>query len=317
MGTLTFHPWPVRGDDVDHPDELRLDLDPQPGMDFADAVRVAGEARGAPGRARLRRLPEDVGGAGRAHLRPDRAALDVHRRPPRRDRLRAGARAAPAGRGDHEVVEGGARRAHLHRLQPERARPHDRLGLQRPAEAGGAGLGAAELGRARRGRSRRTSRSRPCPLASPRWAIATPRSMTSSTRSSRCWTCTSATRPRERRHALSARLSEDAGRAEARPALARPRPASRRPLGRLRQLLRAAPGHRRGGRRHDRPDVPVRRLVQVDDHGRVVARSAALARLPVDPCGLGRGSPRVRRRAPGRCASRGPDGTSPRGSPSR
>ena len=45
MGTLTFHPWPVRGDDVDHPDELRLDLDPQPGMDFADAVRVAGEAR--------------------------------------------------------------------------------------------------------------------------------------------------------------------------------------------------------------------------------------------------------------------------------
>ena len=45
MGTITFHPWPVRRDDVDHPDELRLDLDPQPGTDFADAVRVAGEAR--------------------------------------------------------------------------------------------------------------------------------------------------------------------------------------------------------------------------------------------------------------------------------
>src|SRR5689334_386036 len=45
MGTITFHPWPVREDDVDHPDELRLDLDPQPGVDFADAVRVAGEAR--------------------------------------------------------------------------------------------------------------------------------------------------------------------------------------------------------------------------------------------------------------------------------
>jgi DNA ligase D len=45
MGTLTFHPWPVRSGDVDHPDELRLDLDPQPGTDFADAVRVAGEAR--------------------------------------------------------------------------------------------------------------------------------------------------------------------------------------------------------------------------------------------------------------------------------
>ena len=45
MGTITFHPWPVRSDDVDHPDELRIDLDPQPGTGFEDAVRVAGEAR--------------------------------------------------------------------------------------------------------------------------------------------------------------------------------------------------------------------------------------------------------------------------------
>ncbi|HLJ04158.1 MAG TPA: non-homologous end-joining DNA ligase [Solirubrobacteraceae bacterium] len=45
MGTITFHPWPVRREDVDHPDELRLDLDPQPGTDFEDAVRVALEAR--------------------------------------------------------------------------------------------------------------------------------------------------------------------------------------------------------------------------------------------------------------------------------
>ena len=41
MGALTFHPWPVRRPDVDHPDELRLDLDPQPGTTFADAKRVA------------------------------------------------------------------------------------------------------------------------------------------------------------------------------------------------------------------------------------------------------------------------------------
>jgi DNA ligase D-like protein (predicted polymerase) len=41
MGTLTFHPWPVRRADVDRPDELRIDLDPQPGTTFADAVRVA------------------------------------------------------------------------------------------------------------------------------------------------------------------------------------------------------------------------------------------------------------------------------------
>src|SRR5205085_1983710 len=45
MGTITFHPWPVRSNDVDHPDEMRLDLDPQPGTDFEDAVRVAGTAR--------------------------------------------------------------------------------------------------------------------------------------------------------------------------------------------------------------------------------------------------------------------------------
>ncbi len=41
MGTLTFHPWPVRRPDVDHPDQLRLDLDPQPGTTFTDAQRVA------------------------------------------------------------------------------------------------------------------------------------------------------------------------------------------------------------------------------------------------------------------------------------
>lgn len=45
LGTITFHPWPVRRGDVDHPDELRLDLDPQPGTDFADAVEVAAVAR--------------------------------------------------------------------------------------------------------------------------------------------------------------------------------------------------------------------------------------------------------------------------------
>ena len=45
MGTLTFHPWPVRRSAPDHPDELRIDLDPFSGADFHDAVRVAGVAR--------------------------------------------------------------------------------------------------------------------------------------------------------------------------------------------------------------------------------------------------------------------------------
>ena len=73
---------------------------PRPAAGHGLRRRRARRRRGAraPGRARLRRLPEDLGRPGRPHLRPDRAALDVHGRPPRRDRLRARARAAPAGR---------------------------------------------------------------------------------------------------------------------------------------------------------------------------------------------------------------------------
>jgi len=41
MNTVTFHPWPVRSADNDDPDELRIDLDPQPGTSFADAARAA------------------------------------------------------------------------------------------------------------------------------------------------------------------------------------------------------------------------------------------------------------------------------------
>ena len=41
LGTLTFHPWSMRRPYVDIPDQLRIDLDPQPGTDFEDAVRVA------------------------------------------------------------------------------------------------------------------------------------------------------------------------------------------------------------------------------------------------------------------------------------
>ena len=41
LGTVTFHPWPVTRADVDRPDELRIDLDPQEGRGFADAVEAA------------------------------------------------------------------------------------------------------------------------------------------------------------------------------------------------------------------------------------------------------------------------------------
>ena len=64
MGTITFHPWPVRRDDTEHPDELRIDLDPQPGADFADAVEVAGEARGLLSDLGITGFPKTSGGRG-------------------------------------------------------------------------------------------------------------------------------------------------------------------------------------------------------------------------------------------------------------
>jgi DNA ligase D len=64
IGTITFHPWPVRRADVDHPDELRIDFDPQPGTGFADAVRVAGEARHLLGDLGYRGFPKTSGNRG-------------------------------------------------------------------------------------------------------------------------------------------------------------------------------------------------------------------------------------------------------------
>jgi bifunctional non-homologous end joining protein LigD len=41
LGCLECNPWPVRADDVDHPDELRVDLDPTQGVPWDDVRRVA------------------------------------------------------------------------------------------------------------------------------------------------------------------------------------------------------------------------------------------------------------------------------------
>jgi len=64
LGTLTFHPWPVRGHALDNPDQLRIDLDPQPGTDFADAVRVAGAARALLTELGMTGWPKTSGGRG-------------------------------------------------------------------------------------------------------------------------------------------------------------------------------------------------------------------------------------------------------------
>jgi DNA ligase D len=45
IGCLGFHVWPYLADDPDHTDELRLDLDPQPGTDFTHVRKAAAEVR--------------------------------------------------------------------------------------------------------------------------------------------------------------------------------------------------------------------------------------------------------------------------------
>jgi DNA ligase D len=64
LGTIEFHPWPVRQADTDHPDELRVDLDPQPGTGFGDAARVATELRVLLGELGYTGFPKTSGGRG-------------------------------------------------------------------------------------------------------------------------------------------------------------------------------------------------------------------------------------------------------------
>jgi DNA ligase D len=64
LGTLRYHPWPVTRADTDVVDQLRIDLDPQPGTDFADAVRAAHELRAVLSDAGLQGYPKTSGGRG-------------------------------------------------------------------------------------------------------------------------------------------------------------------------------------------------------------------------------------------------------------
>src|SRR5918995_3738996 len=45
LAVVDFHPWPSRRRDTEHPDELRIDVDPQPGTGFSDAKNVAAAVR--------------------------------------------------------------------------------------------------------------------------------------------------------------------------------------------------------------------------------------------------------------------------------
>ncbi|MEO5768504.1 MAG: DNA primase small subunit domain-containing protein, partial [Polyangia bacterium] len=64
LGCLELHPHPVRANDLDHPDELRVDLDPMPGVAWADVRRVALEVNALLGEMNLRGWPKTSGSRG-------------------------------------------------------------------------------------------------------------------------------------------------------------------------------------------------------------------------------------------------------------
>ncbi len=64
LGCMELHPHPVRSGHLDHPDELRVDLDPGPGVPWADVRRVALEVRALLGEMGLEGWPKTSGSRG-------------------------------------------------------------------------------------------------------------------------------------------------------------------------------------------------------------------------------------------------------------
>ena len=80
MNTVTFHPWPSRAENSDNPDQLRIDLDPQPGTDFDDAVPAAFALREVLAEAGLTAFVKTSGNRGLhvfAPIEPNHEFLDV------------------------------------------------------------------------------------------------------------------------------------------------------------------------------------------------------------------------------------------------
>ena len=64
LGCIELHPHAVRTSDLDHPDELRVDLDPGPGVEWADVRIVALEVNALLGEVGLRGWPKTSGSRG-------------------------------------------------------------------------------------------------------------------------------------------------------------------------------------------------------------------------------------------------------------
>ena len=64
LGCIELHPHPVRSGDLEHPDELRVDLDPGPGVAWSDVRRVALEVQSLLDEVNLRGWPKTSGSRG-------------------------------------------------------------------------------------------------------------------------------------------------------------------------------------------------------------------------------------------------------------
>jgi DNA ligase D-like protein (predicted polymerase) len=64
LGCIELHPHPVRSGDLEHPDELRIDLDPGPGVSWADVRQVSLEVKSVLEECRLRGWPKTSGSRG-------------------------------------------------------------------------------------------------------------------------------------------------------------------------------------------------------------------------------------------------------------
>jgi bifunctional non-homologous end joining protein LigD len=82
LACLELHPHPVRAEDLDHPDELRVDLDPVPGVTWSDVRAVAEEVRAFLGELGLVGWPKTSGSRGmHIYVRIERRwAFDAVRR---------------------------------------------------------------------------------------------------------------------------------------------------------------------------------------------------------------------------------------------
>jgi DNA ligase D-like protein (predicted polymerase) len=64
LGCIELHPHAVRASDLDHPDELRIDLDPGPGVKWSDVLRIALEVKAVLEEAGLHGWPKTSGSRG-------------------------------------------------------------------------------------------------------------------------------------------------------------------------------------------------------------------------------------------------------------